>query len=65
MNCISYRVYNRKGQYHHCYSNQLEGALTWAIDCAKTVQGSVREVCENGEEKEVFSFKKAASGKSN
>ena len=65
MNCVSYRVYNRKGQYHHCYSNQLDGALTWAIDCAKTVQGSVREVSENGEEKEVFSFKKPASVKSN
>ena len=47
MNCVSYRVYNQKGQYHHCYSNQLNGALDWAIDCAKSVQGSVKEVSES------------------
>tara|TARA_R100001509_G_scaffold101850_1_gene59761 strand:- start:422 stop:619 length:198 start_codon:yes stop_codon:yes gene_type:complete len=65
MNCVSYRVYNQKGQYHHCYSNQLDGALDWAIDCAKSVHGSVKEVSENGEENEVFSCKKMTSAKSN
>ena len=55
-----YRVYNRKGEYHHAYSPSLEGALVWAIACAKTVNGSVREVFEDGTEKEVFTFKKEA-----
>ena len=50
-----YRVYNRKGEYHHAYSAILEGSLAWAIDCAKTVHGSVKEISEDGTEKEVFS----------
>ena len=65
MNCVSYRVYNQKGQYHHCYSNQLDGARDWAIDCAKSVHGSVKEVSEKGEEQEIFSCKKASSVKPN
>jgi|TARA_R100000664_G_C2745023_1_gene132908 hypothetical protein len=65
MNCVNYRVYNRKGQYHHCYSPSLEGALDWAIDCAKVVHGSVREVYPDGEEKEIFSVKEKASAKGN
>jgi len=53
-----YRVYNSKGEYHHAYNSSLEGALDWAIDCAKTVNGSVKEVNDEGTEKEVFSCKK-------
>ena len=53
-----YRVYNSKGEYHHAYNSSLEGALGWAIDCAKTVNGSVKEVNEDGTEKEVFNCKK-------
>ena len=49
-----YKVYTRGGEYHHGYNASLEGALLWAIDCAKTIGGSVRELGENGEEVEVF-----------
>ena len=49
-----YRVYTKRGEYHHAYNASLEGALSWAIDCAKTVGGSVKEIHENGEEIEVF-----------
>ena len=55
---LSYRVYTRKGQFHHCYSTALEGALGWAIDCAKVVGGSVREVSDEGIEIEVFACSK-------
>ena len=55
---LSYRVYTRKGQFHHCYSTALEGALGWAIDCAKVVGGSVREVSDEGIEIEVFTCSK-------
>ena len=54
MNYVIYRVYNRKGQFHHCYSGQLDGAREWAIDCAKVVSGSVREVSPAGVETEIF-----------
>ncbi len=57
---VIYRVYTRKGQFHHCYSSALEGALGWAIDCAKVVGGSVREVTPEGVETEVFSCSKEA-----
>ena len=53
-----YRVYDNKGEYHHGYSATLEGSLGWAIDCAKTVNGSVKEVLGDGTEKEVFSCSK-------
>ena len=49
-----YKVYTRNGEYHHAYNASLEGALDWAIQCARTVRGSVKEVLENGDEKEVF-----------
>ena len=49
-----YRVYTRAGEYHHAYNASLEGALQWAIECAKTIKGSVNEVLETGEEKQVF-----------
>tara|TARA_B100000519_G_scaffold52091_1_gene42681 strand:+ start:8574 stop:8774 length:201 start_codon:yes stop_codon:yes gene_type:complete len=51
---VLYRVYTRKGEYHHAYNASLEGSLLWAIDCAKTVSGSVKEVFEDKTEKEVF-----------
>ena len=41
-----YIVYNRAGEYHHCYNGTLNGALDWAIDCAKIVGGSVEEVAD-------------------
>jgi|TARA_R100000655_G_scaffold49128_2_gene86652 hypothetical protein len=44
-----YIVYNRAGEYHHSYNANLDGALNWAIDCAKTVRGSVKEVVEDKE----------------
>ena len=57
---VLYRVYNRKGEYHHAYSATLKGSLLWAIDCAKTVHGSVKEVYEDKTEKEIFTTKKNA-----
>ena len=39
-----YRVYTRKGEYHHCYNGYLDGALGWAIECAKRVNGSVVKI---------------------
>jgi hypothetical protein len=60
-----YRVYNRKGEYHHAYNSALDGALDWAIDCAKTVNGSVKEVCDDGTEKEVFTCSKKSNVISN
>ena len=57
---VLYRVYNRKGEYHHAYSATLKGSLLWAIDCAKTVHGSVKEVYEDKTEKEIFTSKKDA-----
>ena len=53
-----YRVYTKRGEYHHAYNSRLEGALNWAIDCAKRVSGSVREVSESGKEKEIFNWEK-------
>ena len=46
-----YKVYTKKGEFHHGYNASLKGSLSWAIDCAKTINGSVVEVDENGEEK--------------
>ena len=45
-----YKVYNKQGEYHHVYSASLEGALGWAIDCAKRVGGSVTAVQESEKE---------------
>ena len=56
-----YKVYTRGGEYHHGYNATLEGALLWAIDCAKTIRGSVKEVHENGKEIEVFNYKGESS----
>jgi hypothetical protein len=53
-----YRVYTKQGEYHHAYNASLDGALNWAIDCAKRVGGSVTEVSEEGKEKEVFNWAK-------
>ena len=55
---IKYNVYTRKGEYHHGYSPRLEGSLMWAIDCAKSVGGSVKEIYENGKEVEIFNWEK-------
>tara|TARA_B100001094_G_C17392627_1_gene422016 strand:+ start:241 stop:441 length:201 start_codon:yes stop_codon:yes gene_type:complete len=59
---ILYRVYTKKGEYHHGYSAKLEGSRNWAIDCAKTVRGRVTEVYddENKTEESIFDFNKKA-----
>lgn len=43
-----YRVYDKKGQYHHSYISEED-----AVTCAKHVMGSVK-IIENDSEKEVF-----------
>jgi hypothetical protein len=53
-----YRVYNKRGEYHHAYNASLEDALSWAIDCAKRVNGSVTEISNSGKEQEIFNCKK-------
>ena len=60
-----YRVYNSKGEYHHAYNSILDGALEWAIDCAKTVNGCVKEVLEDGTEKELFNCLKKTNANPN
>ena len=49
-----YKVYTTKGEFHHCYNSRLEGSLGWAIDCAKTINGFVMEMNEDGKEIEIF-----------
>jgi len=41
---ILYRVYTNKGEYHHGYSAELKNSRDWAIDCAKSIRGVVKEV---------------------
>ena len=49
---VKYRVYDKKGQYHHSYQIKDD-----AIECAKHVSGSVKEL--GGDyEKEIFNAKK-------
>lgn len=45
---VRYRVYDKKGQYHHSYVLEED-----AITCAKHVMGSVKIIGEDSE-KEVF-----------
>lgn len=48
-----YRVYDQKGHFQQTYSAQLDGAFSWARDCAKRVNGYVLEVSlEDGAETE-------------
>ena len=49
-----YKVYTRKGEFHHSYNSCLEGSLNWAIDCAKTINGFVMEIGEDGKEVQIF-----------
>ena len=49
-----YIVYNHAGEYHHGYNASLEGSLGWAIDCAKMVRCSVKQVSTSGKEVVVF-----------
>lgn len=49
---VKYRVYDKKGQYHHSYLVESD-----AINCAKYVLGSVKSVKPDGE-KEIFNSKK-------
>ena len=57
---IHYRVYTKKGEYHHGYSAKLEGSRNWAIDCAKTIRGRVTEVYDDvdGPEEAIFDCNK-------
>ena len=49
-----YKVYTKKGEFHHAYSGSLKGSLSWAIDCARTINGFVMEIDEDGKEIEIF-----------
>lgn len=42
-----YRVYDKKGRYQQSYSSKLQGARSWAIDCATLLKGVVKEDCLN------------------
>ena len=57
---ILYRVYTKKGEYHHGYSAKLAGSRNWAIDCAKTIRGRVTEVYDDvdGPEQPIFDYNK-------
>jgi len=56
---ILYRVYTKKGEYHHGYSAKLKGSRDWAIDCAKAVRGIVKEVyADDDTEKLIFDYGK-------
>ena len=44
---ILYRVYTKKGEYHHGYSAELNGSRDWAIDCARAVDGYVTQVSDD------------------
>ena len=52
---ILYRVYTKKGEYHH-------GSCNWAIDCAKIIRGRVTEVYDDvdGPEEVIFDYNKKA-----
>tara|TARA_R100001377_G_C3174843_1_gene104422 strand:+ start:302 stop:496 length:195 start_codon:yes stop_codon:yes gene_type:complete len=49
---IFYKVYTRKGEYHHAYSAKLQGSREWAIDCARVVDGYVTQVSDDLEKTE-------------
>ena len=56
-----YRVYDRKGKYHHSYTPYNKEVLSWAVDCATSIKGKVYEVSldDSGvseKSKLVFSF---------
>jgi len=40
---ILYRVYDKKGRYQQSYSSKLQGARSWAVDCATLLKGCVKE----------------------
>ena len=44
---ILYKVYTRKGEYHHAYSAELKGSREWAIDCTRAVDGYVTQVSDD------------------
>lgn len=51
---VRYRVFDSKGNYHQSYSSQLDGAFSWARDCAKRVGGYVQE--SSGDSSESFTI---------
>lgn len=58
---ILYRVYDKKGRYQQTYSPKLNGARSWAVDCATLLKGCVKEDLINDkgfteESKKIFDF---------
>lgn len=41
---IKYRVFDGKDNYQQSYSSELNGANNWARDCARRVNGYVKEI---------------------
>jgi len=39
-----YRVYDKRGKYHHSYTRYNKESLSWAVDCAASIKGKVYEV---------------------
>ena len=62
MENVIYRVYDKKDRYHQSYSPKLNDAKNWAIDCASSIKGYVKEdsIDDNGNmtnSKVIFSTK--------
>ena len=62
MDNVIYRVYDKKDRYHQSYSPKLNDARNWAIDCATSIKGYVKEdsLDDNGgttNSKVIFSMK--------
>ena len=41
MTQTKYRVFDHKNNFHQSYDASLQGALGWALDCAKRVHGYI------------------------
>lgn len=54
---VRYRAYDNKGRYQQSYSAEFPDAFSWAIQCASQTKGSVKEVNDLGDEKEVWTYK--------
>lgn len=40
---MKYRVFDQKNNFHQVFDSVLQGAFSWARDCAKHVGGYVKE----------------------
>lgn len=63
MENVIYRVFDKKNRYHQSYSPKLANARSWAIDCAISAKGVVKEdvLDDSGvtqSSKVIFSFDK-------